>query len=169
MAKRGFDSVTATMQQHQGQLSWIRRAVDFVIHPKAVDGRVSSRLECAGVHGAGGETTTEQEKAIEAFIVRESASALSDLCKLCFRPDVRGNRALARYRSDFHADAVRQAGTFPCDGDRFVDRGYVEKEVTANCFFGLGEWTVGHDTVFPRHDFSFAFQGISRDRFAFIG
>src|SRR4029453_16357960 len=143
MAKRGFDSVTATMQQHQGQLSWIRRAVDFVIHPKAVDGRVSSLLRCAGVHGAGGETTQPRHnvKAIEAFTLRESASALSDLCKLCFRPDVRGNRARARYRSDFHADAVRQAGTFLCDGDRFVDRGYVEKEETANCFFGLGKWT----------------------------
>jgi hypothetical protein len=25
--------------------------VDFVIHPNAVDGRVSTPLECAGMHG----------------------------------------------------------------------------------------------------------------------
>src|SRR5882724_2917140 len=108
-------------------------------------------------------------KAIETFTLRESARAPSDLCKLCFRPDVRGNGTLTRYRSNFHTDAVRQAGTFLCDGDRFVHRCYVEKEITANCFFGLGEWTVEHYTFFPRHDFSVALQGISRHRFAFFG
>ena len=56
MAKRRLDCVAAAMQQHQRQLS--RWTADFVIHPKAVDGRVSSLLECAGVHGR--ETTILQ-------------------------------------------------------------------------------------------------------------
>src|SRR6266545_8048819 len=65
MAKRCLDSVAAAMQQHQRQLSRIRRTVDFIIHPKAVDRRVSSLLECAGVHG--GETTIAHVKAFIAF------------------------------------------------------------------------------------------------------
>jgi len=50
MAKRCLDGVAAAMQQNQRQLP--RWTVDFVIHPEAVDGRVSTPLECAGMHGS---------------------------------------------------------------------------------------------------------------------
>jgi hypothetical protein len=55
MAKRRLDCVATAMQQYEWQLS--RWTVDLVIHPKAVDGRISSLLQCAGVHG---ETTILQ-------------------------------------------------------------------------------------------------------------
>ena len=58
MAKRCLDSVAAAMQQYQRKLSRIRRTVHLVIHPKPVDGGVSSLSDGAGMHG--GETTILQ-------------------------------------------------------------------------------------------------------------
>ena len=101
--------------------------------------------------------------------MHELPNVVSNLRKLRFRPDVRGNRTLARDGSDFYTNAVWQAGTFFCNGKRFIQRRDVEKEITADCFLGFGERTIGDDTVLTRDDFPFAFQWISGYRFAFLG
>src|SRR4051794_6352847 len=38
------------------------------------------------------------------------------------------------------------------DFDRFVETASIHEEVAADCFFGLGEWSVGNDSAFGAGD-----------------
>jgi hypothetical protein len=48
LTERSLDCVTAPMQQNQRYGT--RRPVNFVVHPKAVDGRISGLIGHRGVH-----------------------------------------------------------------------------------------------------------------------
>src|SRR3954447_25618768 len=49
-------------------------------------------------------------------------------------------------------DTVIQHRAALCDFNRFVETASIHEEIAANCFFGLGEWSVGDDSAFGAGD-----------------
>src|SRR5438874_13549939 len=134
MSKRGLDRVTATMQQDERRPPGIRRPVNFVVHPKAVDRRVTSPNGSSGVHRTGGEQP-HRDESDESFHVGRVGLGQLRVCELRICADIseiRGNETFASNGSHFDTNTIRQTGTFPGNGNRFIHRGYVEKEITAN-------------------------------------
>jgi hypothetical protein len=91
------------------------------------------------------------------------------LRELRFCSNLRGNRTLARHRSDFHTNAIWQTGAFRGDGKGFVHRSDVEKKIAPNRLLGFCERAIGDDSVLTRNDFSLAFQWIPGNRFTLFG
>src|SRR5436190_6569736 len=89
--------------------------------------------------------------------------------KLRFALDFSRKRTFSRHRSDLHPNAVWQTGAFSGDGQRFVHRGDVEKEIPADRLLGFSERSIGDDAVLARNDFPLAFERTSSDCFALFG
>ena len=79
-----------------------------------------------------------------------------DACRLKFPRESLLNAlnggALLRNLAHLDDDTVVEHRAALCNFNRFVETAGIHEEIAADCFFGLGEWSVGDDSTFGAGD-----------------